>query len=181
MTLLTKEIEASPDAERLQRLMSSILLQNKVYGFFRAIFLWALFTSLVLSCFVVLEYHFHLDSWLRAVSLVLWLASSTFAFLFLFKPINRCSLTATQLALQMEGIDPQLKDSLASAIYFLDQNKTMEGASAELVVKAIADAFDKVMLADVFFKVHVRGVGVSFLVSGALLFAMLLVFLGYAN
>jgi hypothetical protein len=53
MTLLTKEIEASPDAERLQRLMASILLQNKVYGFFRAIFLWALFTSLVLSCLVV--------------------------------------------------------------------------------------------------------------------------------
>jgi hypothetical protein len=179
MTLLIKEIEASPDAERLQRLMASILLQNKVYGFFRAIFLWALFSSLILSSLVVLEYHFHLDSWLRAVSLVLWLASSTFAFLFLFKPINRCSLTATQLALQMEGIDPQLKDSLASAIYFLEQNKTMEGASAELVVKAIADAFDKVMLADVFFKVHVRWVGVSFLVSGAFLFTMLLVFLGY--
>jgi|GEM_PF-396750 len=179
MTLLTKEIENSPDAERLQRLISSILLQNKIYGFFRAIFLWVLLSGMVLFSFVVLEYCFHLDSWARAVDLVLWLAISTIGFLFLFKPINRSSLTAIQLALQMEGIDPRLKDSLASAVYFLDQNKTIEGASEQLVVKAIADAFEKVMFGDVFFKVHVRWVGISLLVSGAFLFTMLLIFLGY--
>ena len=179
MTLLTKEIENSPDAERLQRLMSSILLQNKVYGFFRAIFLWVLLSGLVLSSFVVFEYYFHLESWLRAVGLILWLAISTFGFLFLFKPVNRYSLTATQLALQMEGIDHGLKDSLASAVYFLDQNKSMEGASGELVVKSITDAFEKVMLGDVFFKVHVRWVGISFLLSGGFLIAILFVFLAY--
>jgi hypothetical protein len=179
MTLILKEIEASPDAERLQRLMSSVLLQNKVYGFFRAIFLWVLLTIALLSGIVVLEYCFHFESWVRALGLVLLLTISSLAFILLFKPVNRSSLTATQLALQMEGIDPQLKDSLASAIYFLDQSKSIEGASAELVVKSIGDAFDKVMLADVFFKVHVRWVGVSFLVSGAFSVAMLLVFLGY--
>ncbi len=178
MTLLIKEIETSPDAERLQRLMSSVLLQNKVYGFFRAIFLWVLLTGAVLAGIVVLEYCFHFESWLRALGLILWLTISSLAFIFLFKPINRSSLTATQLALQMEGIDPRLKDSLASAIYFLEQSKSIEGASTELVVKGISDAFEKVVLADVFFKVQVRWVGISFLVSGAFSFAMLLVFLG---
>ena len=179
MTLLTKEIEASPDAERLQRLMSSILLQNKVYGFFRAVFLWSLISGFVLTGIVLLEYQLHMESWLRAFCLISWLALSTFAFMVFFKPINRCSLTATQLALQMEGIDPRLKDSLASAIHFLEKNQSIQGASAELVVKAITDAFDKVMIADVFFKVHVRFVGLSFLLSGIFSLTMLLVFLGY--
>lgn len=120
-----------------------------------------------------------MESWLRAFCLISWLALSTFAFTVFFKPINRCSLTATQLALQMEGIDPRLKDSLASAIHFLEKNQSIEGASAELVVKAITDAFDKVMIADVFFKVHVRFVGLSFLLSGIFSLTMLLVFLGY--
>lgn len=168
-----------PDAERLQRLMSSILLQNKVYGFFRAVFLWSLISGFVLTGIVLLEYQLHMESWLRAFCLISWLALSTFAFMVFFKPINRCSLTATQLALQMEGIDPRLKDSLASAIHFLEKNQSIQGASAELVVKAITDAFDKVMIADVFFKVHVRFVGLSFLLSGIFSLTMLLVFLGY--
>ena len=179
MTLLTKEIENSPDAERLQRLISSILMQNKIYGFLRATFLWVLLSGMVLFSFVVLEYFFQLDSWVRAIDLVLWLTISTLGFLFLFKPINRSSLTAIQLALQMEGIDPRLKDSLASAVYFLEQNKSIEGSSEQLVVKSIADAFEKVMFGDVFFKVHVRWVGISFLLSSAFLITVLLVFLGY--
>lgn len=179
MTLLSNDIGYSQEAERLQRLMDSILLQNKLAGLFRAVLIWAFLSGIVLACCTAVEYRFHMESWLRALLLISWLTISSLSFFILFKPVNRGALTPTQFALKMERLHPGLSDSLASAIYFLEHKKSIDGASPEFVVNAVSEAFEKVMDTNVFFRGHVRWVGASFLFSGAVWVLLLVGFFGY--